>query len=153
MKQIALSVMVLMLAACGGKSADDYVGTWQRDEHKWLQFIEIKKDGGNYTMTQKGRRDVKTKVLSEKGGELSLNIGMGDMPLKLSDDKKTLLANLYAGGSNSFRKVEDASCKSLLDEYQSGLEKLPTSINSDYETASANLKSLETKYRNQCNKK
>ncbi|EGC17510.1 hypothetical protein HMPREF9098_0836 [Kingella denitrificans ATCC 33394] len=154
MKKIALSVMVLMLAACGGKSADDYVGTWQRDEHKWLQFIEIKKDNGNYTMTQKGSSDVQTQVLSEKDGELSLNIGMGDMPLKLSDDKKTLLVNLYAGGSNSFRKVEDESCKNLLNEYQSGLENMPRDIFSeDYKTASANLKSLQEKYRSQCDKK
>lgn len=153
MKKIALSVMVLMLAACGGKSADDYVGTWQRDEHKWLQFIEIKKDNGNYTMTQKGSSDVQTQVLSEKDGELSLNIGMGDMPLKLSDDKKTLLVNLYAGGSNSFRKVEDESCKNLLNEYQSGLENMPRVFSADYKAASANLKSLQEKYRSQCDKK
>ena len=118
-----------------------------------MQFIEIKKDDGNYTMTQKGSSDVQTQVLSEKDGELSLNIGMGDMPLKLSDDKKTLLVNLYAGGSNSFRKVEDESCKNLLNEYQSGLENMPRVFSEDYKTASANLKSLQEKYRSQCDKK
>lgn len=146
--------MVLMLAACGGKSADDYVGYWQRTGDSGLQFLEITKDGGNYMMAQKGMRDGNTEVLSEKDGELSLNIGVGDMPLKLSDDKKTLHVNLYAGGSNSFRKVEDESCKNLLNEYQSGLENMPRDIFSeDYKTASANLKSLQEKYRSQCDKK
>lgn len=43
MKRITLSALVLMLAACGGKNTDDYVGTWQREGVEFLQFAEIKK--------------------------------------------------------------------------------------------------------------
>lgn len=147
MKQIALSVMFLMLAACGGKSADDYVGTWQRDENELLQFIEIKKDNGNYVMIRSNRTD----VLSEQDGELVLNYGMGNIPLKLSDDRKTLLANLYAGGSNRFIKIEDETCKKLITEYQTAQDKLVEHI-TNKELLEA-VKSIDGKYRSQCGKK
>ena len=43
MKQIALSVMFLMLAACSGKNTDNYVGHWQVTDNKGVEFAEIKK--------------------------------------------------------------------------------------------------------------
>ena len=134
MKQIALSVMFLMLAACGGKSADDYVGTWQRDENELLQFIEIKKDNGNYVMIRSNRTD----VLSEQDGELVLNHGIGNIPLKLSDD-------------NRFIKIEDETCKKLITEYQTAQDKLVEHI-TNKELLEA-VKSIDGKYRSQCGKK
>lgn len=150
MKRITLSVLVLMLAACGGKNIDDYVGIWQRDDAKFLQFVEIKKDGGNYLFSQ----EKQNYTFSEKNGELVLNTGLGEIPFKLSDDRKTLSANLYSSGSNSFHKIEDESCKQLVAEFQAAKEKLPfNTLSDEFKQASANIKAVSEKYISQCSKK
>ncbi|EMR8360524.1 hypothetical protein HA951_000872 [Neisseria gonorrhoeae] len=150
MKRITLSVLVLMLAACGGKNTDDYVGVWQRDDAKFLQFVEIKKDGGNYLFSQ-GEQNY---TFSEKNGELVLNTVFGEIPFKLSDDRKTLSANLYSSGSNRFFKVEDESCKQLIAELQTAQEKLPLNAwSNEFKQASANIKAISEKYISQCSKK
>lgn len=150
MKHITLSVLVLMLAACGGKNIDDYVGIWQRDDAKFLQFVEIKKDGGNYLFSQ----EKQNYTFSEKNGELVLNTGLGEIPFKLSDDRKTLSANLYSSGSNSFHKIEDESCKQLVAEFQAAKEKLPfNTLSDEFKQASANIKAVSEKYISQCSKK
>ena len=150
MKHITLSVLVLMLAACGGKNTDDYVGIWQRDDAKFLQFVEIKKDGGNYLFSQ----EKQNYTFSEKNGELVLNTGLGEIPFKLSDDRKTLSANLYSSGSNSFHKIEDESCKQLVAEFQAAKEKLPfNTLSDEFKQASANIKAVSEKYISQCSKK
>ena len=150
MKHITLSVLVLMLAACGGKNIDDYVGIWQRDDAKFLQFVEIKKDGGNYLFSQ----EKQNYTFSEKNGELVLNTGLGEIPFKLSDDRKTLSANLYSSGSNSFHKIEDESCKQLVAEFQAAKEKLPfNTLSDEFKQASANIKAVGEKYISQCSKK
>ena len=150
MKHITLSVLVLMLAACGGKLTDDYVGIWQRDDAKFLQFVEIKKDGGNYLFSQ----EKQNYTFSEKNGELVLNTGLGEIPFKLSDDRKTLSANLYSSGSNSFHKIEDESCKQLVAEFQAAKEKLPfNTLSDEFKQASANIKAVSEKYISQCSKK
>lgn len=150
MKRITLSVLVLMLAACGGKNTDDYVGVWQRNDAKFLQFVEIKKDGGNYLFSQ----EKQNYNFSEKNGELVLNTGLGEIPFKLSDDRKTLSANLYSSGSNSFHKIEDESCKQLVAEFQAAKEKLPfNALSDEFKQASANIKAIGEKYISQCSKK
>ena len=150
MKHITLSVLVLMLAACGGKNTDDYVGIWQRDDAKFLQFVEIKKDGGNYLFSQ----EKQNYTFSEKNGELVLNTGLGEIPFKLSDDRKTLSANLYSSGSNSFHKIEDESCKQLVAKFQAAKEKLPfNTLSDEFKQASANIKAVSEKYISQCSKK
>lgn len=150
MKHITLSVLVLMLAACGGKNIDDYVGIWQRDDAKFLQFVEIKKDGGNYLFSQ----EKQNYTFSEKNGELVLNTGLGEIPFKLSDDRKTLSANLYSSGSNSFHKIEDESCKQLVAKFQAAKEKLPfNTLSDEFKQASANIKAVSEKYISQCSKK
>ena len=147
MKRITLSVLVLMLAACGGKNIDDYVGIWQRDDAKFLQFVEIKKDGGNYLFSQ----EKQNYTFSEKNGELVLNTGLGEIPFKLSDDRKTLSANLYSSGSNSFHKIEDESCKQLVAEFQAAKEKLPfNTLSDEFKQASANIKAVSEKYIRAC---
>ncbi|HHY5275067.1 TPA: hypothetical protein ACV5PM_000154 [Neisseria meningitidis] len=150
MKRITLSALVLMLAACGGKNTDDYVGTWQREGVEFLQFAEIKKDDGNYLFSQ----EKQNYTFSEKNGELVLNTVFGEIPFKLSDDRKTLSANLYSSGSNRFFKVEDESCKQLIAELQTAQEKLPLNVlSNEFKQASANIKAISEKYISQCSKK
>ena len=48
MKRTALTVLVLMLAACGKGGADRYVGYWQLQDSDKLVVTEIKKENGNY---------------------------------------------------------------------------------------------------------
>lgn len=113
MKKIVLSALVLVtLAACGKGGAERYVGIWQRDNMDSPSFMEISKESGNYFLIREDAvRGEMKQVLTEKDGELFASTGFGEIPFKLSDDGKALFATLYAGGSNSFRKIENEECK------------------------------------------
>ena len=127
MKRTALTVLVLMLAACGKGGADRYVGYWQLQDPDKSVVTEIKKENGNYFAVEniagRGKRAAQQRVLSEKDGELVVNTGMGDLPLKLSDDGNTLFL-----GKGTLRRIDAATkdkivaheekCRSLNDDFQ-----------------------------------
>ena len=127
MKRTALTVLVLMLAACGKGGADRYVGYWQLQDSDKLVVTEIKKENGNYFAVEniagRGKRAAQQRVLSEKDGELVVNTGMGDLPLKLSDDGNTLFL-----GKGTLRRIDAATkdkivaheeqCRSLNSAFQ-----------------------------------
>lgn len=127
MKRTALTVLVLMLAACGKGGADRYVGYWQQQDVNKSIITEIKKENGNYfvmgDLVAGGGRATEQQVLSEKDGELVVNTGMGDWPLKLSDDGDTMFF-----GKGTFRRIDAAAkdkivaheekCRSLNSAFQ-----------------------------------
>ena len=127
MKRTALTVLVLMLAACGKGGADRYVGYWQLQDSNKSVVSEIKKENGNYfvvpDLAAGGRLATEQQVLSEKDGELVVNTGVGDLPLKLSDDGDTMFLN-----KGTFRRIDAATkdkivvheekCLSLNDAFQ-----------------------------------
>ena len=127
MKRTALTVLVLMLAACGKGGADRYVGYWQQQDVNKSIITEIKKENGNYfvmgDLVAGGGRATEQQVLSEKDGELVVNTGMGDWPLKLSDDGDTMFF-----GKDTFRRIDAAAkdkivaheekCRSLNSAFQ-----------------------------------
>lgn len=141
MKRIILPTLILMLAACG-KGPDDYVGYWQREGEKDLGFIQIKKESGSYFLIQGG----KNKVLSEKDGVLTDGGGFGERPLKLSDDGKKIFANLYAAGSNTFRKVEGADCEKLAAEYVDKMQTTNAYSLSEIKEAQKVFREIEGRY-------
>ena len=108
MKRTALTVLVLMLAACGKGGADRYVGYWQLQGVNKSIVTEIKKEDGNYFVVEhiagRGEHAAQPRVLSEKDGELVVSAGMGDLPLKLSDDGDTLFL-----GRGTFRRIDAAT--------------------------------------------
>lgn len=108
MKRTALTVLVLMLAACGKGGADRYVGYWQLQDSDKSVVTEIKKENGNYFVVENiagsGKHAAQQRVLSEKDGELVVNTGMGDLPLKLSDDGNTLFL-----GKGTLRRIDAAT--------------------------------------------
>ena len=127
MKRTALTVLVLMLAACGKGGADRYVGYWQLQDSDKSVVTEIKKENGNYFAVEniagRGKHAAEQRVLSEKDGELVVNTGVGDLPLKLSDDGDTMFLSKY-----TFRRIDAAAkdkivaheekCRSLNDAFQ-----------------------------------
>ena len=116
-----------MLAACGKGGADRYVGYWQLQDPDKSVVTEIKKENGNYfvmgDLVAGGGRATEQQVLSEKGGELVVNTGVGDLPLKLSDDGDTMFFR-----KGTFRRIDAAAkdkivaheeqCRSLNDAFQ-----------------------------------
>ena len=108
MKRTALTVLVLMLVACGKGGADRYIGYWQQQGIDRSIVTEIKKENGNYfvvpDLAAGGRPATEQQVLSEKDGELVVNTGMGDLPLKLSDDGNTLFL-----GKGTLRRIDAAT--------------------------------------------
>ena len=127
MKRTALTVLVLMLAACGKGGADRYVGYWRLQDSNKSVVTEIRKENGNYfaleNIAGRGKHAAQQRVLSEKDGELVVNTGMGDLPLKLSEDGNTLFL-----GKGTLRRIDAAAkdkivaheeqCRSLNDAFQ-----------------------------------
>ena len=160
MKRTALTVLVLMLAACGKGGADRYVGYWQQQDVNKSIITEIKKENGNYFVVSDlvagGRLATEQQVLSEKDGELVVNTGMGDWPLKLSDDGDTMFFS-----KGTFRRIDAAAkdkivaheeqCRSLKAAYESEwLAKHKPMINANISMASQEYKQamaeVERKY-------
>ena len=52
----------------------------------------------------RGKHAAEQRVLSEKDGELVVNTGMGDLPLKLSEDGNTLFL-----GKGTLRRIDAAA--------------------------------------------
>lgn len=108
MKRTALTVLVLMLAACGKGGAERYVGYWQQQDTDKSVINEIKKENGNYfavgNIADRGKRAVQQSTLLEKNGELVVNTRMGDLPLKLSEDGNTLFL-----GKGTLRRIDAAT--------------------------------------------
>ena len=116
-----------MLVACGKGGADRYIGYWQQQGIDRSIVTEIKKENGNYFAVQNiagsGKRAAQQHVLSEKDGELVVNTGVGDLPLKLSDDGDTMFFR-----KGTFRRIDAAAkdkivaheeqCRSLNDAFQ-----------------------------------
>ena len=116
-----------MLAACGKGGADRYVGYWQLQDSNKSVVTEIKKENGNYFAVEniagRDKHAAQQRELSEKDGELVVNTGMGDLPLKLSEDGNTLFL-----GKGTLRRIDAAAkdkivaheeqCRSLNDAFQ-----------------------------------
>ena len=157
MKQIALSVMFLMLAACGGKNTDNYVGHWQVNSNKGVEFAEIKKNDGNYFLVFRHNFQQKNMLLSEKENGLSANNGLTEIPIKLSDDGKKLFL-----GTQQFSKVDSTECINIIAEFEEKADKLAPLFNkmlragdemAERNKAYDEVQTVLAKYRNQCEKK
>lgn len=152
MKQFILPTLIFLLSACGKSGAERYVGYWQEHNDKYVIVSEIKQENGNYfvvsNIVAEGKAAEKQTVLSEKEGELVFNSGLGDMPLKLSDDGKTLFVS-----KKSFTKIDtstkdkimahEAKCRQLSDEFAAEEKTLPNTMSKEYKAAQA---ALEQKY-------
>ena len=92
MKQMLLAVGVAAVLAGCGKDAGGYEGYWREKSDKKEGMIAIKKEKGNYFLNKihvvTGEEE--SLLLSEKDGALSINTGIGEIPIKLSDDGKEL---------------------------------------------------------------
>lgn len=130
MKRTALTVLVLMLAACGKGGADRYVGYWQQQDVNKSIITEIKKENGNYFVVSDlvagGRLATEQQVLSEKDGELVVNTGMGDWPLKLSDDGDTMFFS-----KGTFRRI-DAAAKDKIVAHEEQCRSLKAAFQAEY---------------------
>lgn len=51
MKRLILAVCATVLLASCGKSTDDYVGYWRQQDIDRENIVEIKKENGNYFLT------------------------------------------------------------------------------------------------------
>lgn len=106
----------MTLSACSGKSSDDYIGYWQENNDKKLVVMEIKQDNGNYFAIGNilHQRSVDKPILLTKqdDGKLLMS-GMAQLPLALSDDKKTLYIH-----NDSFKKIDTATKDKLLAHQQ-----------------------------------
>lgn len=83
MKQMLLAVGVVAVLAGCGKDAGGYEGYWREKSDKKEGMIAVKKEKGNYFLN-------KIHVVTGKDGALSINTGIGEIPIKLSDDGKEL---------------------------------------------------------------
>lgn len=92
MKQMLLAVGVAAVLAGCGKDAGSYEGYWREKSDKKEGMIVVKKEKGNYFLNKinvvTGKEE--SMLLSEKDGALSINTGIGEIPIKLSDDGKEL---------------------------------------------------------------
>lgn len=92
MKQMLLAVGVAAVLAGCGKDAGSYEGYWREKSDKKEGMIAVKKEKGNYFLNKinvvTGKEE--SMLLSEKDGALSINTGIGEIPIKLSDDGKEL---------------------------------------------------------------
>lgn len=165
-KMMAVSMLAMMLAACGKSGAEQYVGFWQWQDNKHTSVSEIKQENGNYFVVdnlQYGQGKTKQIVLSQKDNELVLNTGVADVPLKLSEDGKSMFI-----GKRTYQKVDAATkdkivahqeqCHQLNDEYRAAEKNLPTITSKEYHSAQdtmnqqyfARFAELEKEYK--CNK-
>lgn len=149
MKKLISPALLLMLAACGKDGAERYVGYWQEKNDKHAVVSEIKQENGNYfavaNVIDTGKNAEKQIVLSEKEGELVVNYGVADMPLKLSDDGKSMFM-----GKKSFQKIDAATkdkimaheerCRQLTNEFQAAEKQLPKTADNEYRIAKDALK-------------
>lgn len=91
MKQMLLAVGVAAVLAGCGKDAGGYEGYWREKSDKKEGVIAVKKKV-NYFLNKinvfTGKEE--SLLLSEKDGALSINTGIGEIPIKLSDDGKEL---------------------------------------------------------------
>ncbi len=92
MKQMLWAVGVAAVLAGCGKDAGGYEGYWREKSDKKEGMIAVKKEKGNYFLNKinvfTGKEE--SMLLSEKDGALSINTGIGEIPIKLSDDGKEL---------------------------------------------------------------
>lgn len=119
-----------MLAACGKGGADRYVGYWQLQDSNKSVVTEIKKENGNYFVVSDlaagGRLATEQQVLSEKDGELVVNTGVGDLPLKLSDDGDTMFFS-----KGTFRRI-DAAAKDKIVAHEEQCRSLKAAFQAEY---------------------
>ena len=150
MKRTALTVLVLMLEACGKGGADRYVGYWQLQDSDKSVVTEIKKENGNYFAVENiagsGNRAAQQRVLSEKDGELVVNTGVGDLPLKLSDDGDTMFLS-----KGTFRRI-DAAAKDKIVAHEEKCRSLSEAFQAEYkgkrnQMDKARLSSISQEYR------
>lgn len=150
MQKWLLSILFLGLTACGKSGAERYLGYWQDQDDKRILVFEIKQENGNYFLIEnilaQGNSAGKQMVLSEKDGELTINYGVGNMPLKLSDDGKIIFIK-----KKSFQKIDVATkdkimaheerCRQLTKAFYEASKALPSMVNyKEYKIAKDALK-------------
>ncbi|WP_439520279.1 hypothetical protein [Hydrogenophaga sp.] len=90
-------VLSVVIAGCSGDPHADYVGVWQSSGNP-LKTVEIVVSRDNYVFqdlratTFSGEKEG-PRAMSKQGTQLTLNNGLTDVPLALSDDRNTLIIN------------------------------------------------------------
>ena len=132
MKRLILAVCATVLLASCGKSTDDYVGYWRQQDIDRENIVEIKKENGNYFLTDISFLTGKPQatVLVERDGKLGIGTLFGEMPINLSDDKKEMYVDksrykkIDAGMKDKIAAHQE-ECKKLSQRYRDAEGKLP----------------------------
>ena len=139
MKQMLLAVGVAAVLAGCGKDAGGYEGYWREKSDKKEGMIAIKKEKGNYFLNK----------MSEKDGALSINTGIGEIPIKLSDDGKELYVERrqYVKTDAAMKDkiiAHQKKCGQTIQAYLDARKALPS--NQTYQQHQAALKQLKQQF-------
>lgn len=96
MKKNILMIIAILLVLVGcqksGNSKDEYIGTWTKATQYSNKILVISKDSSNnFTVTNMGSKY----SLKDDGDHLSINLGMGDTPLTISNGKLLFRGDEY----------------------------------------------------------
>jgi|JI6StandDraft_1071083.scaffolds.fasta_scaffold25933_4 hypothetical protein len=99
-KLLILASTLFILVGCqkSGNSNDEYIGTWTKATQYSNKILVISKDGSNnFTVTNMGSKY----SLKNDGDHLSINLGMGDTPLTISNGKLLFRGDEYIKSASS----------------------------------------------------
>ena len=151
MKQMLLVVGVAAVLAGCGKDVGGYEGYWREKSDKKEGMIAIKKEKGNYFLNKihvvTGEEE--SLLLSEKDGALSINTGIGEIPIKLSDDGKELYVERrqYVKTDAAMKDkiiAHQKKCRQTAQAYLDARKALPS--NQTYQQYQAAIKQLEQRF-------
>ncbi len=112
--------LAVFLTACGGEPTTDFMGYWQQDDMGSLdaRVAKIYKDGDTFLIdfniykdTNAFGRSEKPQVLSNNGGKLSINTGLGAIELGLSENKDKLYVS-----DQTYSKIDEAKANEIQDK-------------------------------------
>lgn len=145
MKQMLLAVGVVAVLAGCGKDAGGYEGYWREKSDKKEGVIAVKKEKGNYFLNKinvfTGKEE--SLLLSEKDGALSINTGIGEIPIKLSDDGKELYVKTDAAMKDKII-AHQKKCGQTAQAYLDARKALPS--NQTYQQRQAAIEQLKRRF-------
>ncbi|WP_373746141.1 hypothetical protein [Neisseria dentiae] len=136
-------LVALLLAACSGESYDRYVGLWKIENSDFPAVLAItKEDGKTYLINENilqetdffgNKKKGRVLDLGEKG-EMGINIGIGIIPVVLSEDGKTLRID-----NRSYSKISESDFAAFKTELEQN-EKLCKQLQEEYNNKRSQVK-------------